>query len=63
MFTKNIIFKNFDGKVKLKKNNKLLNFNKEKWLKKYPLLNSLTDQYKYSFTKKKFKEIKKIFII
>jgi len=57
MFTKNIIFKNF-GK---KKNKKLINklFKNQNLLEKYPLLNSLTNDYKYSYKKKDIKKYKK----
>ena len=54
MFTKNIIFNNFKKK-NLKKNKKLINFLKyENLIKAYPLLNSLTKEYKYSYKKKKY---------
>ena len=56
MFTKNIKFKNFT-KNKNKKINKFLrNILKEKSLiEKYPLLESLNKNYKYSYQKKKIK--------
>tara|TARA_Y100000590_G_scaffold443119_1_gene572157 strand:- start:10990 stop:12183 length:1194 start_codon:yes stop_codon:yes gene_type:complete len=60
MLTKNIIFKNFLGKIN-KKHKIILkkNLNKKKLLKSYPLLKSLTDNYNYSFKKKDIKELKK----
>ena len=60
MLTKNIIFKNFLGK----KNNSKINilkksiFNKN-LLKNYPLLNSLTAKYSYSYKKKYIKNLKR----
>ena len=59
MFTKNIIFNNFKKK-NLKKNKKLINFLKyENLIKAYPLLNSLTKEYKYSYKKKNIRSLKK----
>ena len=54
MFTKNIKFKNFT-KNKNNKNNKILiNILKDKSVvEKYPLLESLNKNYKYSYQKKK----------
>jgi|TARA_B100001741_G_scaffold270589_1_gene238217 glucose-6-phosphate isomerase len=60
MFTKNIKFENFSGKknIKLEKTfKKSLNY--AELLKNYPLLNSLTKQYKYSYQKKEIKSLKK----
>ena len=60
MLTKNIKFENFSGKknIKLEKTFKeLLNY--AELIKNYPLLNSLTKQYKYSYQKKKIKSFKK----
>jgi len=53
MFTKNIKFKNF-FKTKKNKTEKILrNFIKDKYLlKEYPLLNSLTRKFRYSYKKK-----------
>ena len=60
MFTKNIKFKNFYGKKNIKLIKKLSSiFKKEDWLKKYPLLNSLNKNYKYSFEKKDISRLKK----
>lgn len=60
MFTKNIIFKNFEIIKNKKENIFLLNQLKyKKLIKKYPLLSSLTCDYKYSFNKKKLKQYKK----
>ena len=60
MLTKNIKFENFSGKknIKLEKTfKKSLNY--AELLKNYPLLNSLTKQYKYSYQKKEIKSLKK----
>jgi len=60
MLTKNIKFENFSGKknIKLEKTfKKLLNY--AELLKNYPLLNSFTKQYKYSYQKKEIKSLKK----
>ena len=56
MFTKNIIFKNFI-KIKNSKTNKIIrNFITDKYLlKEYPLLNSLTKKFQYSYKKKNIK--------
>ena len=60
MFTKNIKFKNFITKKKSKNIKILRNFIKNKsLLKKYPLLQSLTNKFEYSFQKKKIKSFKK----
>ena len=59
MFSKNIKFKNFINKKNLKKNKILRNFIKDKSLfTKYPLLNSLTKSFQYSYQKKKIKKFK-----
>jgi len=61
MLTKNIKFENFSGKknIKLEKTFKeLLNY--AELIKNYPLLNSLTKQYKYSYQKKKSNHSKNI---
>ena len=60
MFTKNIKFKNFT-KNKNNKNNKILiNILKDKSVvEKYPLLESLNKNYKYSYQKKKIKVFKR----
>ena len=59
MFSKNIKFKNFTNKKNLKKNKILRNFIKDKSLfTKYPLLNSLTKKFQYSYQKKKIKKFK-----
>ena len=55
MFTKNIKFKNFIRKKNPKTNKILRNIIKDKaLLKKYPLLNSLTKNFQYSYKKKKY---------
>ena len=54
MFTKNIKFKSFTKNKKNKFNKFLRNILKEKSLiEKYPLLQSLNKNYKYSYQKKK----------
>ncbi len=60
MFTKNIIFRNFLGK-KNKKQKIILNkfFRNQNLLKQYPLLKSLTKNYKYSYRKKNIKNLQK----
>ncbi len=56
MFTKNIKFKNFIKNISIKKNKNLRSFIKNKYLlKEYPLLNSLTKNFQYSYQKKKIK--------
>ena len=60
METKHIIFKNFNNKNKKKNKKKLTNFLKLKILiEKFPLLKSLTNNYNYSFQKKKLLKFKK----
>ena len=57
MLTKNIKFINFKKeKVNQKKINKLKNIN---WLKKFPLLSSHCDNYKYSYSRKYVKNLRK----
>lgn len=59
MFTKNIKFKNFIKKKNLKINKKLKNFTKsETLIEKYPLLNSLTKKFRYSYEKKNIRPFK-----
>ena len=60
MLTKNIKFKNFIKKKKIKKTNKILtNLIKDKsFIKKYPLLNSLTKKFQYSYRKNDIKKLK-----
>jgi glucose-6-phosphate isomerase len=59
MFTKNIKFKNFVGKKNPKLKKILRNIIKDKaFLNKYPLLNSLTKKFKYSYQKKNIKSLK-----
>ena len=61
METKHIIYKKFNNKNKKLNKIKLTNFLKFKTLiEKYPLLKSLTNNYNYSFKKKKFNKFKKI---
>ena len=55
MFNKNIKFKNFIKNKNPKTNKILRNIIKDKaLLEKYPLLNSLTNKFKYSYQKKKY---------
>ena len=59
MFTKNIKFKKFIRKKNPKTNKILRNIIKDKaLLKKYPLLNSLTKNFQYSYNKKNIKSFK-----
>ena len=59
MFTKNIKFKNFIRKKNSKTNKILRNIIKDKaLLEKYPLLNSLTKKFQYSYKKKNIKSFK-----
>ena len=59
MFTKNIKFKNFVGKKNPNLKKILRNIIKDKaFLNKYPLLNSLTKKFKYSYQKKNIKSFK-----
>ena len=59
MFTKNVKFKNFVGKKNLKLNKILRNVIKNKALiEKYPLLQSLTSKFKYSYNNKNIKSFK-----
>ena len=59
MFTKNIKFKNFIRNKNPKTNKILRNIIKDKaLLEKYPLLNSLTNKFKYSYQKKNIKSFK-----
>ena len=56
MFTKNIKFKNFIKIKDSKKNKNIRNFIKNKYLpKEFPLLNSLTKKFQYSYKKKNIK--------
>ena len=61
MFTKNIKFKNFIRKKNPKTNKILRNIIKDKaLLEKYPLLNSLTKKFQYSYKKKILNHLKVI---
>ena len=59
MFTKNVIFKNFNKKKSYKNSKILENLIKNKSLiKKYPILNSLTKKFQYSYQKKNINSFK-----
>ena len=57
MFSKNIIFKNFKGLNNINQNKKINKLLKKELITNYPLLNSLTNKYKYSFKKKDVKKL------
>jgi len=57
MFSKNIIFKNFKGSNNINQNRKINKLLKKELIINYPLLNSLTNKYKYSFKKKDVKKL------
>ena len=60
MLTKDIIFKNFSGTKNKKKIKTLSKFIRDKkLLNQYPLLKSLTKDYKYSYTKADVKNLQK----
>ena len=62
METKHVIYESFNDRKKLANKKKLINFLKFDYLlQKYPFLDSLTNNYNYSYKKKKFKKFKKIF--
>ena len=56
MLTKNIKFINF--KKKKINQNKITELKKINWLKNFPLLNSYSSEYKYSYSKKYVKNLK-----
>ena len=51
MFSKNIIFKNFQNKKNIKNRKKISKILKKELIDNSSLLNSYTTQYKYSFKK------------
>ena len=57
MFSKNIIFKNFKGLNNINQNKKINKLLKKELIINRPLLNSLTNKYKYSFKKKDVKKL------
>ena len=57
MFSKNIIFKNFKRLNNINQNKKINKLLKKELIINYPLLNSLTNKYKYSFKKKDVKKL------
>ena len=60
MFTKNIILKNFKGKNDvLKKKQLIKSLNIKNLIVKFPLLKTLTNNYKYSYNKKIVNSLKK----
>ena len=56
MLAKNIKFINF--KKKKINQNKITELKKINWLKNFPLLNSYSSEYKYSYSKKYVKNLK-----
>jgi len=57
MFSKNIINKNFKGLNNINQNKKINKLLKKELIINHPLLNSLTNKYKYSFKKKDVKKL------
>ena len=57
MISKNIIFKNFKGLNNINQNKKINKLLKKELIINHPLLNSLTNKYKYSFKKKDVKKL------
>ena len=57
MFSKNIIFKNFQNKKNIKNKKKINNILKKELIISSSLLNSFKKNYKYSFKKKIIKKI------
>ena len=57
MFSKNIIFKNFKRLNNINQNKKINKLLKKELIINHPLLNSLTNKYKYSFKKKDVKKL------
>ncbi len=61
MLTRNVRFVNFKNSIKKNLiNKKIKNLKVENFIVKYPLLKSLTRNYKSSYTKKDVKKLKKI---
>ncbi len=65
MLTKNIKFKNFIKEKKITKTNKILTslIKDKSFIKKYPLLNSLTQKFQYSYQKKDIKQLKNYSVV
>lgn len=63
MFSKNIIFKNFQNKKNIKSKNKINNILKKELIKSDLLLNSFNKNYKYSYKKEILKKYKNFDII
>ena len=60
MFTKNIVFKNFNSHLNLKYKKKNLSiFNKKDLFVKYPLLKTFSKEFKYSYSKNLVNKYKK----
>ena len=59
MFSKNITFKNFNQKKNIKFKKKINNILKKELVKSSSLLNSFSQNYKYSFKVKKISKFKK----
>ena len=57
IISKNIIFKNFKGLNNINQNKKINKLLKKELIINHPLLNSLTNKYKYSFKKKDVKKL------
>ena len=57
--TKNIKFENFNKKKITNLKKKIKNLKNFDWISHYPLLNSATKKYKYSYSKKFLKKYKK----
>ena len=57
VISKNIIFKNFKGLNNINQNKKINKLLKKELIINHPLLNSLTNKYKYSFKKKDVKKL------
>ena len=59
MFSKNIKFKNFSQKISTKAKKKISNIFKKELIISSSLLNSFSENYRYSFKKENLKKYKK----